>query len=201
MYTKKQLENRRETIVNAAIGCFIDKGFHATSMRDIAQAASVSLGNLYNYFPGKESLIAEVAIQEQDELAPLLDALRDKNTPSRSRVENFLRTYAALCSQREWAVLAAECLAEIARNAALAPAFGENHARMLSALEAAIDDGDAQGIFTPRVPAAIVAQLLLDSVESEAMRRVLMRTPAQSGSEPGEVYALNSNLLQALLGI
>ena len=54
MNTKKHLENRRETIVNAAIGCFIDKGFHTTSMRDIAQAASVSLGNLYNYFPGKE---------------------------------------------------------------------------------------------------------------------------------------------------
>lgn len=197
MHTKKQTENRRDTIVNAAIGCFIDKGFHATSMRDIAQAAAVSLGNLYNYFPGKESLIAEVAIQEQDELAPLLKALRDKNTAANLRVESFLRTYSALCSQREWAVLAAECLAEIARNAELAPAFEENHLRTLSALEAAIEDGKAQGIFTPQVPAGIVAQLLLDSVESEAMRRVVMRR--QSDSSPNE--ALNKKLLQALLGI
>ena len=197
MHTKKQTENRRDTIVNAAIGCFIDKGFHATSMRDIAQAAAVSLGNLYNYFPGKESLIAEVAIQEQDELAPLLKALRDKNTSANLRVESFLRTYSALCSQREWAVLAAECLAEIARNAELAPAFEENQLRTLSALEAAIKDGNAQGIFTPQVPAGIVAQLLLDSVESEAMRRVVMRR--QSDANPNE--ALNKKLLQALLGI
>ena len=197
MQTKKQTENRRHTIVNAAIGCFIDKGFHATSMRDIAQAAAVSLGNLYNYFPGKESLIAEVAIQEQDELAPLLKALRDKNTSANLRVESFLRTYSALCSQREWAVLAAECLAEIARNAELAPAFEENQLRTLSALEAAIKDGNAQGIFTPQVPAGIVAQLLLDSVESEAMRRVVMRR--QSDASPKE--ALNKKLLQALLGI
>lgn len=197
MHTKKQTENRRDTIVNAAIGCFIDKGFHATSMRDIAQAAAVSLGNLYNYFPGKESLIAEVAIQEQDELAPLLKALRDKNTAANLRVESFLRTYSALCSQREWAVLAAECLAEIARNAELAPAFEENQLRTLSALEAAIEDGNAQGIFTPQVPAGIVAQLLLDSVESEAMRRVVMRR--QSDANPNE--ALNKKLLQALLGI
>jgi AcrR family transcriptional regulator len=199
MTPKIQLENRRETIVNAAIGCFIDKGFHATSMRDIAQAASVSLGNLYNYFPGKESLIAEVAIREQDELAPLLTALRDKNTAANIRVENFLRTYSALCSQREWAVLAAECLAEIARNAELAPAFEENQARTLSALEAAIEDGNAQGIFTPQVPPGIVAQLLLDAVESEAMRRVLMRRPTRSDAEPHE--ALNKKLVQALLGI
>ena len=201
MNTKSRLENRRETIVNAAIGCFIDKGFHATSMRDIAQAAAVSLGNLYNYFPGKESLIAEVAIQEQDELAPLLKALRDKNTSATIRVENFLRAYSALCSQREWAVLAAECLAEIARNAALAPAFEENQARTLSALEAAIEDGNAEGLFTQRVPAVVVAQLLLDSVESDALRRVLMRTPTKPASEAGEVYALDKNLLQALLGI
>ena len=197
MQTKKQSENRRHTIVNAAIGCFIDKGFHATSMRDIAQAAAVSLGNLYNYFPGKESLIAEVAIQEQDELAPLLKALRDKNTSADLRVESFLRTYSALCSQREWTVLAAECLAEIARNAELAPAFEENQLRTLSALEAAIKDGNAQGIFTPQVPAGIAAQLLLDSVESEAMRRVVMRR--QSDANPNE--ALNKKLLQALLGI
>lgn len=197
MDAKKQPENRRETIVNAAIGCFIDKGFHATSMRDIAQAASVSLGNLYNYFHGKESLIAEVAIQEQDELAPLLKALRDKNTSANVRVENFLLTYSALCSQREWAVLAAECIAEIARNAGLAPAFEENQTRTLSALEAAIEDGNAQGIFAPQVPAGIVAQLLLDSVESEAMRRVLMRR--QSDAKPDE--ALNKKLVQALLGI
>ena len=197
MHTKKQTENRRDTIVNAAIGCFIDKGFHATSMRDIAQAAAVSLGNLYNYFPGKESLIAEVAIREQDELAPLLKALRDKNTSANVRVENFLRTYSALCSQREWAVLAAECIAEIARNAGLAPASEENQTRTLSALEAAIEDGNAQGIFAPQVPAGIVAQLLLDSVESEAMRHVLMRR--QSDAKPDE--ALNKKLVQALLGI
>ena len=67
-----------------------------------------------------------MAIQEQDEFTPLLKALRDKNTSTNVRVENFLRTYSALCSQREWAVLAAECLAEIARNAELAPAFEEN---------------------------------------------------------------------------
>ena len=96
-------------------------------------------------------------------------------------------------------MLAAECLAEIARNAELAPAFAENQARTLSALEAAIEDGNAQGIFTPQVPPGIVAQLLLDAVESEAMRRVLMRGPTRSDAEPNE--ALNKKLVQALLGI
>lgn len=201
MNAKTPPEQRREMIVNAAIGCFVDKGFHVTSMRDIAQAASVSLGNLYNYFAGKESLIAEVALQERTELAPLLDALSNQNLPAYQRVEDFLETYSALCSQREWAVLATECLAELARNASLAPAFAENYKRMLAALEAAIEDGHSRGGFRPRVAAGIAAKLLLDAVESEAMRRVLLRAPTPSQAEAGDAYPLDKSLLRALLGI
>ncbi|HDO1150981.1 TPA: helix-turn-helix transcriptional regulator, partial [Aeromonas salmonicida] len=44
-----RLEQRRELIIQAALGCFIERGFHQTGMRDIAAAAGVSLGNLYNH--------------------------------------------------------------------------------------------------------------------------------------------------------
>ncbi|MDC5518787.1 TetR/AcrR family transcriptional regulator, partial [Acinetobacter baumannii] len=59
MKKKEDISERRALIVQAALQCFVERGFHCTSMRDIAQAASVSLGNLYNHFDGKEALIAE----------------------------------------------------------------------------------------------------------------------------------------------
>jgi AcrR family transcriptional regulator len=34
-----RLEQRREQIIQAALGCFIERGFHQTGMRDIAAAA------------------------------------------------------------------------------------------------------------------------------------------------------------------
>ena len=47
---------RKDQIEDAARELFIKQGFHATSMRDIAKGAEVSLGNLYNYYPTKDAI-------------------------------------------------------------------------------------------------------------------------------------------------
>lgn len=61
---QQQTDSRRAQIVEAALACFVSSGFHQTGMRDIADAAGVSLGNLYNHFPNKQALIAEIAALE-----------------------------------------------------------------------------------------------------------------------------------------
>lgn len=56
------LQRRRiDGIVEAATACFLDKGFHRTSVQDIARAAGISMGLLYRYFPGKHAIIVAVA--------------------------------------------------------------------------------------------------------------------------------------------
>lgn len=45
-------------ILDAANRLFCKKGFHGTSTREVAEAAGVSLGNIYNHFKGKEELFA-----------------------------------------------------------------------------------------------------------------------------------------------
>lgn len=195
MKKSAELLERREAIVQAAIVCFIDKGFHGSSMRDIAQQASVSLGNLYNHFASKEALIAEVASQEQAELQPLLDGLGQAQRPSAALVREFLSAYHALCRQHEWAVLSAECLAEIARTPALAPAFEANRQRLLQALTDCLERGVAQEGLRPAAPAALVAQWMLDAVESDALRCALCPGQAEAG-----VQVLHPALLACLLG-
>jgi len=49
-------ERSREQILDAALHLFSKQGYRGTSMRDIAQAARLSTGNLYHQFPDKESL-------------------------------------------------------------------------------------------------------------------------------------------------
>jgi AcrR family transcriptional regulator len=195
MNTPSTQIQRRASIVQAALICFIDKGFHATSMRDVAQAAGVSLGNLYNYFTGKEALIAEVASQEQEELVPLLVSLADKAVPSKATIKTFLQAYQALCRQREWAVLSAECLAEIARNPVLAPAFAANYAALQRILADALERGQKHGKFVLAAPALLIAQVLLDAVESAALRHVCM---PQEVTPPD---VLHGGLLRGLLGV
>lgn len=56
--------DRREDILNAALDLFLNKGFHATSMANIAKEAGVSTSHLYNFFTNK----AEIAIAVEKQL-------------------------------------------------------------------------------------------------------------------------------------
>lgn len=56
--------DRRDDILNAALDLFLNKGFHATSMSNIAKEAGVSTSHLYNFFTNK----AEIAIAVEKQL-------------------------------------------------------------------------------------------------------------------------------------
>lgn len=51
------VEQRRRQIVDAAVNLFIEKGFHKTTTRQIAQAAGISIGSLYEYIATKEDVL------------------------------------------------------------------------------------------------------------------------------------------------
>jgi AcrR family transcriptional regulator len=65
--TKAQFEEIRrktkENILNSSIRLFAEKGYHGTSISDIAKAAKISKGLAYNYFESKQKIIE--AILEQ----------------------------------------------------------------------------------------------------------------------------------------
>ena len=50
-------EETRDRIYNAALTLFRQRGFDATTMRDVAGAADMSLGAAYHYFPSKDALV------------------------------------------------------------------------------------------------------------------------------------------------
>lgn len=51
---------KRQEILQAAISVFVEKGYHGAKMADIAVAAGMGKGTLYEYFPTKESLPKEI---------------------------------------------------------------------------------------------------------------------------------------------
>ncbi|HKV89555.1 MAG TPA: TetR family transcriptional regulator [Candidatus Dormibacteraeota bacterium] len=52
-------ETSRAAIFGAALELFQERGYHATTMRTIAERAGVSLGSSYHYFASKEHLVLE----------------------------------------------------------------------------------------------------------------------------------------------
>ncbi|MHB8417258.1 MAG: TetR/AcrR family transcriptional regulator [Myxococcales bacterium] len=53
-------DQRRVQVERAALRCFLERGYHGTSVRDISAAAGLSLGAVYTYFPDKLSLFSAV---------------------------------------------------------------------------------------------------------------------------------------------
>src|SRR5438874_7526060 len=51
---------RGEQVYAAALRLFREKGYHATSMQDIAAAVGLYKGSLYHYIGGKEDLLIQV---------------------------------------------------------------------------------------------------------------------------------------------
>jgi AcrR family transcriptional regulator len=51
------VRERRLALVRAAVEVFFDKGFHGCRVADIAQAAGISQGTVYNYVQSKEDLL------------------------------------------------------------------------------------------------------------------------------------------------
>jgi AcrR family transcriptional regulator len=52
--------NRRADVVQLAGGLFAQKGFRATTVREIADAAGILSGSLYHHFDSKESIADEI---------------------------------------------------------------------------------------------------------------------------------------------
>lgn len=50
-----------QRILEAATALFSEKGYHGTSMREVAAAVGIKAGSLYNHFPGKEDLLFRIA--------------------------------------------------------------------------------------------------------------------------------------------
>jgi AcrR family transcriptional regulator len=57
-------ERTSQVILKAAYSLFIEQGFHATSMRQIAQRAGVALGGIYNHFESKDQIFDRVLLEE-----------------------------------------------------------------------------------------------------------------------------------------
>jgi AcrR family transcriptional regulator len=66
------VERRRQQLISSATKIFIEKGYHQTSIRDIAKATSFSMGNLYDYIRTKEDILYLV---HQDMIHTIYSAL------------------------------------------------------------------------------------------------------------------------------
>jgi AcrR family transcriptional regulator len=80
----QDVDRNRLKIEQAALRLFIRQGFHGTSVRDIAGAARVSVGNIYNYYRTKEELYLRLVRRYE---ARMTELQRSTLTPYLGRLD------------------------------------------------------------------------------------------------------------------
>lgn len=81
-------QREREEILDAALASFADRGFEATSVHDVAAAARVSVGHIYNLIGNKRTLYEAVIDREGKEMMRAVDTTLD-GLASRPAVERL----------------------------------------------------------------------------------------------------------------
>src|SRR5512138_2291001 len=85
-------ERRREEILHAALRAFRDRGYHATTLGDIADRLDVRNTALYHYFPDKEAILYECHKESLGELNRILEQARRLPDPG-ERLRHIIREH------------------------------------------------------------------------------------------------------------
>ncbi len=84
-------QQTRAAIVESALALFRERGYEATTMRDIAARAGVSTGNAYYYFGSKEELVQEYYVVAQADHLAASAAVLAAETDLGARLRGTLR--------------------------------------------------------------------------------------------------------------
>ena len=141
-------------------------------MRDIAARAGISLGNLYNHFPGKHDVLVELAALERDELNRFIKELAGPSAAPKV-FERFVSSYARYFSAHENVILSIEISSEAIRQKDLGALFADNHQTLVTALENLLKRGAENDDFRLPAGARHTAEMVLDLIEGRAYHCVL----------------------------
>jgi AcrR family transcriptional regulator len=83
-------EETRERILDAALKLFRERGFDATTMRDIAAAAGVATGAAYYYFRSKEELVMAFYVRTAEEARDIIPSEIAKSRDLRKRIQSII---------------------------------------------------------------------------------------------------------------
>ncbi len=94
---ERKKQQTRQRISDIATGLFLERGFDAVTVAEIAEAAEVSVNTVYNYFPSKEELFFDRESEMLDRSSRVVRARR----PGESAARALLRAARADLEARE----------------------------------------------------------------------------------------------------
>jgi AcrR family transcriptional regulator len=105
----REREVKREAVIRAAAHAFNRKGYHNTSLDDIAAALDVTKPTVYYYVTSKEQLLFECFVAGVEQIRAAFRTVKKLKVPAGERLNGVLRHYGeAVASEFGWCMVRAE---------------------------------------------------------------------------------------------
>lgn len=85
------VEKTEDRIVDVATRLFYEKGYHATTMRQIAAGLNIQAGSLYNHFAGKQDVLMRISLDTTRALYTGAAERVEAQTGAEERLRAFIR--------------------------------------------------------------------------------------------------------------
>lgn len=198
----RRKEARPGELLEAALALFVEKGFAATRVEEVAARAGVSKGTLFLYFPSKEALFK--AVVRENASRHLADALREVEGFTGSSMDllhEFLRRWWTLYGGTPAAGLSKLMLIEAGHFPELARYFQDEVVRPSHELLARIvQRGIARGEFRPVNVGRLVHLIVAPLLQMVTWRNTLGHCcPWTSEDQPMALIELHTELLMRSL--
>jgi TetR/AcrR family transcriptional regulator len=147
---QQKRERRRRDILHAALQAFRERGYHGTTLEDIAARLGVRKSALYHYFPDKEAILYTCHRDALDEVEGILADAVASSVPAAQRLHVLIREHVRVMTESmEGSPLAFETTALSAVHAAEVIGRRDRYERGVRSL---IRQGIAEGAFRPVDP-------------------------------------------------
>ena len=160
---ERQQQEREQAILEAAYGLLTTRGFAATTMDEVAATVGISKATLYQHFPSKEELAVAVVVG----ILQRLEAALAGQDPGRPADERLYEVMGWVARNRHAIDSATAGQVSSGLYAAVRgilwphPRFQEQKARIIRALGALVEQGQAEGTISTALPARVIVQAVL----------------------------------------
>ena len=155
-------EEKRRTILDAAVRVFARKGFHTSRVGDIAEEAGVAHGLLYHYFTSKDEVLETIF---REHWTALLDRVHAAEQTGDDPVEQLRGITQAMF--HSWVTepdVVRVVIREIARTEEISEHVGEL-VRPIGAIRRVIERGQASGVFRSGLDADLAAIVFYGGID------------------------------------
>ncbi len=182
--------SKKDLILQQASRMFREKGFPATSMRDLAESIGIEAASLYNHIQSKSEILQEIIFRTANDCNLHLNTIENDGRDSIKKIESLIRFHVQMMVTRfddyyvminEWIHLSDPYLGT----------FANQRRSYVQKMEAIIEEGVRTKQMKPVLPYVAMLTILSSVRGLEFWQRSVKKIPAQ---------VMEDNMVQHLIG-